>query len=161
MPGFNNTREDKNKAKRFGRKKPMVLIDDPEEGQEFAIVEKELGNCHFIVKTLNELTYTASLTGNVKKSGRVLKDDLVLIEPLTENNDGKYIIVCKYTHEQRKMLEKKGKIIKKVNNNPQQQEQVQPQDDGFVFEDDVRRETERDQLQMVEELFGMNQIDDM
>ncbi len=158
MPGHNVTRQKKGKGG-IGRKTQMEIITDPEETQLFAIVEKENGHCQFNVKTLRDnMLYKASLCGNVKKkAGRVMPGDTVLIQ---SHGDKKYKIICKYTHDQRRMLEKTGKIVKFIAED-QAQEAPKEEEDAFEFEDEAKKRAEKDQLTLIQELYDESMIDNL
>lgn len=159
MPGHNVTRQKRGKGG-IGRKKPMRLIDEPDKTQLFAVIEKELGNCHFTVKTLQDnLIYTASLSGNVKKSGRVIVGDTVLIQSLSEDGEHKYQIICKYTQDQRKMLERTGKIVRFIAED--QAQEAQEDEDAFEFEDEAKKRADKDQLTIIQELYDESMIDNL
>ncbi len=158
MPGQNLTRQHKSKNG-LGRKKPMRLIDNPEATHIFATIEKELGNCKFKVKTLEGLIYEATLSGNVKKSGRVYVGDTVLLQPLSEGGECvSYQIICRYTSDQRKMLEKQGKIVKFVE---EEKENEDVGEEAFEFEDESKKRAEKDQLEIVNQLFDTKMLDDL
>ncbi len=134
--------------KRRGRitKNKSIVYADSSIGQLYGTVDKALGNCHFNITTLNEETKVASLSGTLKKCGRVKKPDLVLIEPLTENEDGKYKIIFKYTPKQKSNLEKEGrlKVIKEEVKDEQE-------NNGIVFEGDEKEN--QDQVLEINEDF--------
>ena len=101
---------------------------DASIGQFYGTVEKALGNCHFTVTTINDESKCSSLSGNMKKGGRIKLTDFVLIEPLTELETGKYQIIYKYTPKEKKILEKEGhlKVVK--------EKEQEPEEDTFCFE---------------------------
>ena len=101
---------------------------DASIGQFYGTVEKALGNCHFTVTTINDESKCSSLSGNMKKGGRIRPTDFVLIEPLTELETGKYQIIYKYTPKEKKILEKEGhlKVVK--------EKEQEPEEDTFCFE---------------------------
>jgi initiation factor 1A len=100
---------------------------DASIGQLYGTVEKPLGNCHFNVITINEETKCSSLSGNMKKGGRIRPGDFVLMEPITDLETGKYKIIYKYSEKEKKILEKEGhlKIVK---------EKDTEQKEAFCFE---------------------------
>ena len=101
---------------------------DPSIGKFYGTVEKALGNCHFTVTTINEESKCSSLSGNMKKGGRIKTGDFVLIEPLTDLDTGKYQIIYRYTQKENKILEKEGhlKVVK--------EKEEEPEEEAFCFE---------------------------
>ena len=106
---------------------------DSSIGQFYGTVNKALGNCHFTVTTINEESKCASLSGNMKKGGRIKTGDFVLIEPITELETGKYQIIYRYTPKEKKILEKEGhlKVVK--------DKEEKPEEDAFCFEGDQEK----------------------
>lgn len=101
----NNTRTKVNKN-------VEILYADKSISQEYGTVEKTFGNCHFKVINIEGEERVASLAGVIKKKCRVCVDDLVLLEPMSDSEDGKYQIIFRYTRDQRKILEKEGRLKK-------------------------------------------------
>jgi initiation factor 1A len=149
-----------NVTRRFAPKK--LPIEYAEPGQLYAVVETVHGNCHFTVITTTNDKKVASLTGAVKKNGRVKTQDLVLIEPIGENENGKYQIIFKYTPIQRKILEQEGKLIFSIPA-PQQiitgQPVPPPIDDNVDFEEkeDIKKKVQASEDNLINALF----IDDI
>ena len=137
---FNNTRN---------KKTFDIVYADQNIGQEYGYVEKLFGNCHFKVMSIQNEERVASLTGIMKKKCRVREQDLVLMEPLTDSDNGKYLIIFRYTQDQKKILEKEGKL-KKV-----ETEQEETNTTGFMFEGE--EETNKNETLDVDEWF----IDDI
>ena len=106
---------------------------DASIGQFYGTVEKALGNCHFTVTTINEESKCSSLSGNMKKGGRIRPNDFVLIEPLTDSETGKYQIIYRYTPKEKKILEKEGhlKVVK--------EKEEEPKEEAFCFEGDQEK----------------------
>jgi len=129
--GHNNTRGQ-------GKKLPIKYADKA-LSHEYGIISEALGNCHFKVNTINNETKIASLCGSIKRIGRVRSGDTVLIHPITENTDGKYQIIFKYTPEQKKILENEGHLIKIVIptfNDIDSNNDDDNNEDAFAFEND-------------------------
>ena len=99
--GNNNTR-------RLAPKKLPIEYAENNVAQEYGYISEVLGNCHFKINTIKNEIKTASLSGTVKRNGKIKTGDLVLIEPMTQNTDGKYQVIFKYTPDQKKVLEKEG-----------------------------------------------------
>lgn len=110
-----------------------MVYADKSLNQEYGYVDKVFGNCHFRVKNILGEERLASLCGLIKRKCRVMKDDLVLLEPTCDDSDAKYQIIFKYSPEQKKLLEREGKL-KRVDTH----ESSAFDDDGFVFEDEVQ-----------------------
>lgn len=107
-----------------------IVYADTDINQEYGYIEKLLGNCHFRVKNIQGEERVASLSGLMKKRCRVRETDLVLMEPLAEGLNTKFQIIFRYTQDQKKILDKEGKL-KKV-----EIEEEKKVDDDFVFGDD-------------------------
>ena len=125
----------------------------------YATVEKELGNCHFSVKCTDGQIKCASLTGSVKKYGKIRVGDFVMIQPISEDLDSKHQIVYRYTPEMKKILEKQGKIINIIDPSIQQNKNTEEDEEDENISFDYN--STRDQLKIVAELFSMAQIDDL
>jgi initiation factor 1A len=101
--GNNNTR-------RVAPKKLPIEYAKDNVAQEYGYISDVLGNCHFKINTIKNEIKTASLSGTIKRNGKIKTGDLVLIEPMTQNTDGKYQVIFKYTPDQKKVLEKEGHL---------------------------------------------------
>jgi initiation factor 1A len=115
--GNNNTR-------RVAPKKMPIEYAENSIAQDYGYITEVLGNCHFKINTINNEDRIASLCGTIKRNGKVKTGDLVLIEPMTDNLNGKYQIIFKYTQEQKKVLENEGKLVKIVNPNEETKENI-------------------------------------
>ena len=180
MPG---KKKGSNNTRMVSRKMPIQYASD---GQHYAVVTAVLGNCHFKVKTIKNEDHTASLCGKVKRSGRVVTNDYVLIEPTGDALDCKFKIIHKYPGDQVKQLSKEGLIT--VAADPTSKEFISQKeeeaDDGFVFateEDEqkiayqamlkgkevsttkasLRVYQEEDELKNIRDTFGTDAINDI
>ena len=178
MPG---KKKGANNTRMVSRKIPIEYASD---GQHYAVVTAVLGNCHFKVKTIKNEDHTASLCGKVKKSGRVIMNDYVLIEPTGDALDCKFKIIHKYPADQVKQLNKEGEITIAVD--PTSKEYIAEKeaeaDDGFVFateedekkiayqavlkgKDDTKASLrvyqEQDELENIKDTFGTDALDDI
>jgi len=120
----NNTRSKKN----FD-----IIYADNDIGQEYGYIEKLFGNCHFKVISIENEERVASLSGIIKKRCKVHEWDLVLIEPVGNGENTKYQIIFRYTQDQKKILEKEGRL-KKV-------EKENVEDNMFMFEGEDEKAT--------------------
>lgn len=120
----NNTRSKKN----FD-----IIYADNDIGQEYGYIEKLFGNCHFKVISIENEERVASLSGIIKKRCKVHERDLVLIEPMGNGENTKYQIIFRYTQDQKKILEKEGRL-KKV-------EKENVEDNMFMFEGEDEKAT--------------------
>lgn len=179
--GANNTRAEK-RGPRF--KRMPLQYADVSLKQQYATITGVLGNCHFKVKTLLNEEKVGSLSGCAKRAGRVKLNDYVLIEPISEDENGKYHIIQRYTPEQVKQLDREGHI--KVAIDPTAKEFIEKMEeednDGFMFanEEDEKKIAyeamltgqssdrlasrvyqEADELEMIKEQFGTAAIDDI
>jgi initiation factor 1A len=102
--GNNNTR-------RTAPKKMPIEYAEDNVAQEYGYITEVLGNCHFKITTIGNDIKIASLCGTIKRNGKIKTGDLVLIEPMTDNLEAKYQVIFKYTPDQKKILEKEGRLI--------------------------------------------------
>ena len=119
-----------NNNNRRTKKKLDLIYADSIINQEYGYVEKSFGNCHFKVININGEDRIASLSGLMKKRCYVRDNDLVLLEPMADSNNCKYQIIFRYTQEQKKILEKEGRL-KKV------EEEVEENNEMFQFEEEI------------------------
>jgi initiation factor 1A len=149
--GNNNTR-------RTAPKKLPIEYANKALAQEYGIIAEVLGNCHFKVNTIINESKVASLCGSIKRTGKVRIGDTILMEPLTENTNGKYQIIFKYTPDQKKILENEGHLVKiiipKFN---EIESDDDSSDDAFGFEND--EDTKKNEK--VVEVINDNFIDDI
>ena len=153
--GTNNTRPRQCNIVRM----PMQYADS-KYSQLYARVTKALGNTQFNVMTLNGDSRLASPGKSVKKTGAIRENDVVLIEPLSTNENGKYRIAFHYTPVQEKMLEKEGHL-KKIEDPTKKEDSVETvtnlmddfdiEDDGFAFEGEM--EAREEQTLVIDEDF--------
>ncbi len=182
MPG---KKKGANNTRMVSRKIPIEYASD---GQHYAVVTAVLGNCHFKVKTIKNEDHTASLSGKVKKSGRVIMNDYVLIEPTGNAIDCKFKIIHKYPADQVRQLTKEGLITIAID--PTSKEYIAKKEDdtsnGFVIateEDEqkiayqamltgksdqksdqkasIRVYQEQDELENIKDTFGTDALDDI
>jgi initiation factor 1A len=176
MPG---KKKGANNTRMVSRKIPIEYASD---GQHYAVVTAVLGNCHFKVKTIKNEDHTASLCGKVKKSGRVIMNDYVLIEPTGDALDCKFKIIHKYPADQVRQLTKEGLITVAID--PTSKEYIEKKEEeascGFVIateEDEqkiayqamlknkedgkvsLRVYQEQDELENIKETFGTDDLD--
>lgn len=176
MPG---KKKGANNTRMVSRKIPIEYASD---GQHYAVVTAVLGNCHFKVKTIKNEDHTASLCGKVKKSGRVIMNDYVLIEPTGDALDCKFKIIHKYPADQVRQLTKEGLITVAID--PTSKEYIEKKEEdassGFVIateEDEqkiayqamlknkdankasIRVYQEQDELENIKETFGTDDLD--
>ncbi len=105
-----------------------IMYADKNIGQEYGYVDKLFGNCHFKVISIQNEERVASMTGLMKKKCRVREQDLVLMEPMGDSENTKYLIIFRYTQDQKKILEKEGRL-KKV-----EIEKEEVLEEAFTFE---------------------------
>ena len=179
--GANNTRAHK---RGHGFKRMPLQYADLSLKQQYGTIIGVLGNCHFMVLTLGNEQRVSSLSGCAKRTGRVKLNEYVLMEPISEDENGKYHIIQRYTPEQVKQLDREGHI--KVAIDPTAKEFIEKkqeeEDDGFMFanEEDERKIAyeamltgqssdrlasrvyqEADELKLLKEQFGTAAIDDI
>ena len=153
--GTNNTR-----PKRCPIVRMPIQYADYKKAQLYGRVEKALGNCQFNVMTFNDDMIVAAPRGTIKKQGRIKTNDIVLIESLSTNENGKYQIIFRYTPEQQRVLEKDGHL-KKIEDPSKKEETVESlqnkmddfsiEDDGFAFEGE--EEARQEQMLVIDEDF--------
>ena len=122
--------------RRFGPKTTTIEYADLSIGQHYAYVEKAYGNCQFEVTTINGDSRKSSLCGKLKRRGRICMKDLVLIEPISEDENGQHVIIFKYAPGQKSILQKEG-YLKAV----EEKKETHPKDD-FLFEGEEVKENE-------------------
>ena len=103
----------KKHVKRHGYIMELKYRND-EEGEEYAEILSEMGNCRFEVKLISDDTiYIAKAKGTLikgPKRERLQKDDLVLLQLDNSTSEKKYYIIHKYSPDDRKMLKKAGQL---------------------------------------------------
>lgn len=149
--GNNNTR-------RMAPKKLPIEYADKTVFQEYGYISDVLGNCHFKIKNIDGDERIGSLSGTVKRNGKIKIGDLVLIEPLTDNLNSKFQIIFKYTPEQKKILENEGLLIKIINN--ENKENINPEDANtnamaaaFAFESQAKDAQMEKEMEIINDLF--------
>lgn len=123
----------KNKANNTRRRVFEIKYADKDIGQEYGYVKKLYGNCNFQVTSIEDEERVATLTGNMKKRCKVRENDLVLMEPMGDGDNCKYLIIFRYTQDQKKILEKEGRL-KKV-----ETEKEEVQEELFMFQGDEEK----------------------
>lgn len=96
----------KNGKKRTNRDEKHRGIIEPEEDQEYAIVQDLLGNGRLRVLCVDTKTRIARIRGNMRKSTHkvlIEKGDLILISRRDFEED-KVDVIHKYTHEEANSL---------------------------------------------------------
>jgi initiation factor 1A len=151
--GNNNTR-------RVAPKKMPIEYAETGISQDYGYITEVLGNCHFKVNTINNEDRVASLCGTIKRNGKIKTGDLVLIEPMTDNLNGKYQVIFKYTPEQKKILENEGRLIKIVNPTEENKENENPDEVStasvFAFESAAKAATAAQlekEIEIINDLF--------
>lgn len=122
-----------------------ITYADKDIGQEYGYVEKLFGNCHFRVISIENEERVASLSGIMKKRCRVREQDLVLMEPMGDGESTKYQIIFRYTQDQKKILEKEGRLKKVETEKPPEVDSM------FMFEGE--QEKANDETKEVDEWF--------
>ena len=117
---------------------------EKEPGEEFAFIETPQGGAppRFICRGIGEKQINAYLKSGLAKGPnrvRIIKGDLVLLEkdPTTTEKD-KYIIIWKYTEEEKKKLAKLGQL---ANLSP-----VKSGEGGVIFEGEGGGEEEEKEI---------------
>ncbi len=153
--GNNNTR-------RMAPKKMPIEYAEDNVAQEYGYITEVLGNCHFKITTIGNDIKVASLCGTIKRNGKIKTGDLVLIEPMTDNLEAKYQVIFKYTPDQKKILEKEGRLIKIINPETQNKENINPEENvdnskssAFAFE---KQEKEAKEKHMEKEMEIINDL---
>jgi initiation factor 1A len=151
--GNNNTR-------RMAPKKLPIEYADKSVFQEYGYISDVLGNCHFKIKNIDGDERVGSLSGTVKRNGKIKIGDLVLIEPLTDNLNSKFQVIFKYTPEQKKVLENEGLLIKIINPENENKENINPDDANanamsaaFSFESQAKDAQMEKEMEIINDLF--------
>ena len=130
--GNNNTRH-------RAKKQEMIRADE-KICQMYARITDLRGNRQFTVETLAGDKKTASIRGSLQRT-RMRLTDLVLIEPLSDDLNGKWQIMFRYTQDQKSILEKEG-VLKIVD----QEEETNEEPEAFVFESEIKNENDHLQV---------------
>ena len=153
--GNNNTR-------RLAPKKLPIEYAKSDIAQEYGHISDVLGNCHFKINTIKQEVKIASLSGTVKRNGKIKTGDFVLIEPLTDDTNAKYQVIFKYTPEQKKVLEKEGCLTQIINPAEKTQETIVASTEAaFVFESEEKALKEASVMQKELEIINDLFIDDI
>ena len=95
------------------KKKPRPIEERPlpikEDGQEYALISKMLGNCRCECKCHDGRTRLGHIRGKMIKRVWICVGDTVLLS-LRDYQDEKADIIHKYTHEEAKTLGTYGEI---------------------------------------------------
>ena len=150
--GNNNTR-------RLAPKKLPIEYAKTDIAQEYGHISDVLGNCHFKINTIKQEVKIASLSGTVKRNGKIKTGDFVLIEPLTDDTNAKYQVIFKYTPEQKKVLEKEGYLTQITN--PQEEKINDQPEETFIFESEEKASREASVMQKEMEIINDLFIDDI
>ena len=123
-------RDDKS-AKLIGEKALTLQYADASLEQKYGRVIKELGCRNFQVALLNGLELVASLSKGVARRApkRLKVDDLVLVQPMSDDIYGKQEIVTIYSARFEKQLKDEGKLA--IVKEKEEKEQT-----GFIIEGD-------------------------
>ena len=152
--GNNNTRK-------LAPKKLPIEYAEHNIAQEYGYISDVLGNCHFKINTIKNEIKIASLSGTVKRNGKVKIGDLVLIEPMTDDTNAKYQVIFKYTPDQKKILEKEGHLVTIINPAEDNETVVAPPEEAFLFESEENAAKEANimgkEMEIINDLF----IDDI
>lgn len=152
--GYNGN---KNKQYKKGNRKGFIqsgmVYADTANKQEYATVEKAFGNCAFSVITIKGEQRVGVLSGKIRKNCRVGSGDLVLIEPMGDNVNGKYLIIHRYLPNDKRTLEKEGHL--KTIEQEKEDDVSTEEDAGFFFEG------EQEYKQDTEVVINENFVDDI
>jgi translation initiation factor 1A len=115
--------------------KRSLRIKQP--GEEYAHVIKGTGDCWFLVSCYDGKERRAKLRSGLKKSGRIVKDDWVLVGLREYQTDDKDCdILCKYFTDEISRLKKAGHIVSNIENNGETEKNDDDDIDiAFDFED--------------------------
>ncbi len=128
MSGSRSTKKKKKGKGRNSRKSNVCLYANKDNGEKYAYISRNNGN-NFNVILLNKTPIVCSCKKSLT-SFSLKNNDLVLIEPMTDKNNGRHLIIFKYSPSQISELKSRGELdIKEINfdNN-------KTDDDQFIFE---------------------------
>ena len=134
--GGKNFRKGKKGADQDESKRELVQKG---EGEEYAIVTKTLGGCHFEARCHDGIMRRCHVRGQLQKQKRfVCLGDLVLVS-LREYQKGTGDIVYKYTSEDTRKLKSMGIFVDNSldssgDSDPQSEEKTNSKDVHFDFE---------------------------
>ena len=99
----------KKKGKRLNNKKEETKrqLEFKEDGQEYAIIEKALGNGRFHLQCMDGKQRLGILRGKMKKKVWVRVGDLVIVKKWTVQEDTKGDVVFRYTKTQANKIKDK------------------------------------------------------
>jgi len=112
------------------RKKIDLQYKDTSINQQYGYIKAAVGGCTFTVELLNKEEKLCSVKGVLKKRVKMRVGDLVLVEPLTDSENGRYMIMFKYTPEQKNILEKEGHL-----NVVDNEEKEKEDEEAYTFEE--------------------------
>lgn len=98
-------------SKRKTTKKSEMVYKD--EGEEYAYVLAEKGNCRFECRLVDGTLCMAKAKGSLikgPKKNKILKEDLVLLQLDMCTTERKFYIIHKYDSDQVRLLRKRGEI---------------------------------------------------
>ena len=139
--GHNNTRH-------RGKPKEMIRADKSIE-QKYAKITDLRGNRQFTAETIEGDKKHCSIRGALQRV-KMRVGDLVLIEPLSDDLNGKYQIMFRYTTDQQSTLSKEGAL----NTVEQEEESDDEPEEAFVFESQLKENRETNTIDI-----GTNFID--
>jgi initiation factor 1A len=99
-----------NKRPNKPRKKIDLQYKDSSISQQYGYIKAAVGGCTFTVELLNKEEKLCSVKGVLKKRAKLRVGDLVLVEPLTDSENGRYMIMFRYTQDHKNILEKEGHL---------------------------------------------------
>ena len=134
-------------------KKLPIVYAELDIGQQYGTIKEPSGPSQFKVITINDDIKTCTLKVSVKANVRIKVNDFVLIEPLTEDENKMYQVIFKYTPEQKRILEKEGRVTKIIDPSGQTESPKEEKNDGFMFEKEAKERSMAQEMELINALF--------
>ena len=119
-----------NKRPNKPRKKIDLQYKDSSISQQYGYIKAAVGGCTFTVELLNKEEKLCSVKGVLKKRAKLRVGDLVLVEPLTDSENGRYMIMFRYTLDQKNILNKEGHL-----NVVDNEEEEEADEEAYTFDE--------------------------
>ncbi len=126
--GGKNRRRGKNESE---EKREIQLKED---GQEYAQITKNCGNCYFEAYCMDGVTRFCHVRGKMRKKNWINISDIVLIG-LRDFQDGKADIIFRYTADESRKLKTMGELPNNTNINEFVSESADTEECNFDFEE--------------------------
>ncbi len=117
-------KKDKSRKKKTGGEQSREIVDKGED-QEYAIVEKMLGNGRLEAKCQDGKKRLCIIRGNMRNRQWISVGNLVLIST-RDYQDGKADVIHKYNDDECRQLKKSGKMTMEIQEKTEDSQPDQP-----------------------------------